>query len=329
MQIIASLAGSAPFQKFEAALSALIPEWAARTNGPPLLLAVSGGPDSLALLALAAACYPGRVAAMTVDHGLRDEAADEANYVGQICADNNIPHRIATPPHPIAGNNIQAVAREARYALLEEESERHGGSFILTAHHHDDQVETLLMRLSRGSGIAGLSGIRPRNGRIIRPLLGFTKADLHEICKQAGWSAVLDPSNLDMAYDRVRMRHILEQVSLPIGPNALARSTKAIREADEALHWMTKRLAASQLDISGSTATLSYKDMPHELLRRLFLHALSHFGEVRPRGEQIERAIQSLFNGTPVTFNLVMVRPDRKGDPKWHFTPAPPRTVRE
>jgi tRNA(Ile)-lysidine synthase len=127
-------------------------------------IAVSGGPDSLALLLLAHAAIPGGIAAATVDHGLRAEAAGEAAFVAALCATLGIPHATLRPGAPITGN-IQSSARKARYALLEIWADQHNLDWIATAHHADDQAETLLMRLSRGAGVAGLSGVRAVNGR--------------------------------------------------------------------------------------------------------------------------------------------------------------------
>src|SRR5262245_16934078 len=108
-------------------------------------IAVSGGPDSLALLLLAEAAFPGRVQAATVDHGLRTESADEAAFVAALCRQRDIPHATLRPETPIEGN-IQSAARRARYALLEAWRSEQRLDWILTAHHADDQAETLLMR---------------------------------------------------------------------------------------------------------------------------------------------------------------------------------------
>ena len=324
MQVTATVARAAPYVRFAAAAEALVPEWVADTAAPPLLLAVSGGPDSLALLHLAATCYPARVAAMTVDHQLRPEAADEARFVAACAAEMNVPHTIATPSLPITGN-IQSAARTARYALLQAEAERLGGAFICTAHHADDQLETMLMRLSRGSGVAGLSGIRPVNGRVIRPLLGFQKAELIALCETAGWTPVADPSNDDAHYDRVAMRQALARTALPITPDALSRTGKAMRDADTALQWAAEQAAAERLTLAEGEATLDPHDLPHEITRRLLVTALLHLNAKPPRGEQIETAIAALNAGKPASLGDILITPARAKDPNWHFAPAPPR----
>ncbi len=127
----------------------------------PLALAVSGGPDSMAMLALATAAFPGSIVAATVDHGLRADAADEAAMVAQWCAAHAVPHTTLTADRPPAGASLQAQARHLRYALLGDWAIRIGATALATAHHADDQAETFLMRAARASGPAGLAGIRP------------------------------------------------------------------------------------------------------------------------------------------------------------------------
>ncbi|HZU63565.1 MAG TPA: tRNA lysidine(34) synthetase TilS, partial [Novosphingobium sp.] len=159
-----------------AELARLWPEGARQGR---LGLAVSGGPDSLALLLLAHAAWPGRVAAATVDHGLRPESAGEAAEVARICAGLGVAH--ATLPVSIGPGNIQTEARTARYAALAQWMAAEGLAALATAHHADDQAETLLLRLNRASGVAGLAGVRARalvpGSRLLllRPLLGWRR----------------------------------------------------------------------------------------------------------------------------------------------------------
>ena len=149
-------------ERFAADLGALLP------SDARLGVAVSGGPDSLALLILAAATRPGRIEAATVDHGLRTESADEAAMVAGLCEQLGVPHRTLLADWPEAPTtNIQAEARAMRYRLLNEWAIDRGLSAVATAHHADDQAETLLMRLLRGAGIGGLSATRAK--RASRP----------------------------------------------------------------------------------------------------------------------------------------------------------------
>ena len=140
-------------ERFGADLDALVP------SGMRLGVAVSGGPDSLALLLLAAAARPTMVEAATVDHGLRAGSADEARMVAGICKQLGVPHRTLLADWPEAPTtNIQAAARAMRYRLLNEWAIDRGLPAVATAHHADDQAETLLMRLVRGAGVGGLGG---------------------------------------------------------------------------------------------------------------------------------------------------------------------------
>ncbi len=285
-------------------------------------LAVSGGPDSLVLLFLAHACFNGRVFAATVDHQLRPEAAAEASFVGQICAQNNIPHTILTPHEPITGN-IQSAARHVRYGLLEKWADERKCEYIATAHHADDQLETMLMRLARGSGVDGLSGVRAINGRIVRPLLSFTKSELSQICKDAGIIPVQDPSNHDLDFDRVRMREWLAVSNSPLSAVSAARSAAALAGASSALDWMAGRLALERIVRQPHEVTLDPAGLPHELQRRLLLRALMLIEpDTVHRGTAIELGINSLSGGKTITLGNVLCQ----GGSIWRFTPAPLRT---
>jgi tRNA(Ile)-lysidine synthase len=283
-------------------------------------VAVSGGPDSLALLLLAAAALPGRVAAATVDHRLRPEAAEEAAFVARCCAELGVPHRTLAVTVG-QGASVQARAREARYAALAEWAAEEGLEVVLTGHHADDQAETLLMRLGRGSGAGGLAGIRAQSriGRLLvcRPLLGWRRAELEQIVREAGLQPVEDPSNADEAYDRVRMRRQLAKTSW-LDPEALARSAGALAEAEEALEWTATRLFAERATEQG----LDPEGLPPELLRRLVLLCLRRIEpDATPRGEQVTALIETLSGGGTATLGNVLCR----GGRRFHFEPAPPR----
>lgn len=283
-------------------------------------LAVSGGPDSLAMLLLGGEAYPGRIAAATVDHGLRPEARDEAEFVAALCVERGIAHTVLTPSDPITGN-IQSAARVARYALLDSWATEAGCDYIATAHHADDQLETILMRLARGSGVDGLSGIRRINGRIIRPLLGFNKAELIAICEDAGVTPVQDPSNDNTDFDRVRIRRFLATSRHPFDPVAATRSASTLEQASQALDWMTTNLS-DRITQSQNGISLDPAALPRELQRRLLLHALKMIDQnIRPRGDSMDRALECLRLGETFTLGNILC----KGGATWHMSPAPKR----
>ncbi len=292
-------------------------------TGPPpgrIGIAVSGGPDSLALLLLAARGFPGHVQVATVDHQLRPESADEARHVAAICADLGIAHAILRPVAPISGS-LQAEARRVRYALLEDWRRKEGVDWLLTAHHLDDQAETLLMRLNRGAGVAGLSGIRAVNQRVARPLLGWRHRELAQLVGAAGLAAVEDSSNADRRFDRVRMRRALA-ASDWLDPGPVARSAAALAEAEDALAWTVEQLRSARLAREAGAILLDAGGLPAELSRRLVLAILAELGATAmPRGEEVTRLLKALALGETATLAGVKC----SGGPRWRFETAPPR----
>ncbi len=191
-----------------------------------LALAVSGGPDSLALMLLAAEW--GRVSGTplivySLDHGLRPEAADEVAMVLREAGRLGLAARGLRWQGDKPETGVQAAARKARYRLMAQAMAADGVELLLTAHHLGDQAETVLMRLAHGSGIEGLRGMDAfatvEGCRLFRPLLGVDPADLMEIVKAAGLTPAQDPSNRDRHYERVRWRQLtpaLEELGLDL-----------------------------------------------------------------------------------------------------------------
>lgn len=171
-------------------------------------MALSGGPDSLALAALLAELAP--VTAFIVDHGLRPEAAAEARFVKREAARFGIKAHILRWQGEKPATGIMAAARQARYRLLIEAAQKHGCTHLFLAHHQDDQVETVAMRMAEGSGWQGLAGIPALSQlggiTLVRPLLGFTKDRLIATCAARGLHPVDDPSNRNTRYTRVQFR---------------------------------------------------------------------------------------------------------------------------
>jgi tRNA(Ile)-lysidine synthase len=215
-----------------------------------LLLAVSGGPDSVALMLLAAR-WSGRgrvpVEVACVDHRLREGSREEAEQVAAWAAALGFPSHLLTWEGERPATRLQERAREARYALLADCAAQIGADHIVTAHHADDQAETVLLRLIRGSGPAGLAGMAPftklRELTLARPLLDIAKTDLVAHCEAAGHPFFRDPSNENPAFARTRLRKLGEVLDAEgLGRDALLRLARRAARAEAAL-----------ADIAGST----------------------------------------------------------------------------
>ncbi|MBB4631059.1 tRNA lysidine(34) synthetase TilS [Sphingosinicella soli] len=315
-QRAAAEAGLTP-ERFRASVAALAPDVGGR-----VALAVSGGPDSLALLLLAhRAGFD--AAALTVDHGLRPEAADEARHVAAICAGFGVPHVTLAVDVPRAAS-VQAAARGARYAAMADWCDFHGVPWLMTAHHGDDQAETLLMRLSRGSGLGGMAGIRARRAveghavTLLRPLLGARKADLVALVEAAGLVAIDDPSNRSEAYDRTGARAMLAGGGIDAG--GAAATAAHLAEAEAALEWTAQEAWAGRARATGDTIAVDTRGLPAELVRRLVLRAFREIRGVEPDGP----ALQRLLAGQGGTLGGVRA----EGGPLWRFRPEPPRKMR-
>lgn len=296
-----------------------------------IALAVSGGPDSMALLALAHAARPDSVIVATVDHRLRSTSGEEAAMVARYCAALGLPHATLVPEKPIAGASIQALAREARYALLADCARARGAHALATAHHADDQAETFLMRAARGSGVSGLAGVRPRaeiaGMPVVRPLLGWRRTELRQIASRAGAPFVDDPSNQDTRYDRVRFRALLADAPA-LDPAALAQSAAALAEAEQALSFAVDRLWSERAN-GDVTLRLDVGGLPRELRRRLVRRAIGlvrthHAIALPPWGDasNVEPLLDSLAAGKRATQAGVMLTP--RGD-IWKIEKAPSR----
>jgi tRNA(Ile)-lysidine synthase len=214
-------------------------------GAPAIVLAVSGGPDSIALMWLAArwrrALTRGpRLVAVTVDHGLRPEAAGEARDVKRLAHALDLPHRTVrwTGAKPKSG--VPAAARAARYRLLARAARKIGATHILTAHTRDDQAETLLMRLLRGSGIAGLAAMAPiteREGVLLaRPFLNVSKSQLVATLRRAKVGFADDPTNRDTNFTRPRIRAVMPVLAAEGGDaRSLARLASRLARANAAI----------------------------------------------------------------------------------------------
>ena len=255
---------------------------------PALVLAVSGGPDSVALLWLAArwrkALRNGPdLIAVTVDHGLRAAASHEAREVKRLASALGIAHRTLRWSGAKPKTGVPQAAREARYELLARAARSASAVAIVTAHTQDDQAETILMRLSRGSGIAGLSGMAVQTERhgvaLLRPLLEIPKARLVATLNRAKIAYANDPTNHDPAYTRSRLRALMPALaSEGADAKTFSRLAKRLSRADAALEQMTDG-AENYLRLRGGEAggfdAALFSTMAEEIQVRLLRRALA------------------------------------------------------
>lgn len=220
-----------------------------------ILAAVSGGPDSTALMHTLAAWRERLVVAppievATVDHGLRAESRQEAEAVAAAAERLGLPHHLLVWSDRRPGPASQAAARGARYRLLDDLMRRVGASDLVTAHTLDDQAETVLMRMAAGSGLGGLAGMRRvvdrAGGRHVRPFLDIPKGALVETCRVHGWSYVGDPSNADSRFARPRWRALMPELAAEgLDARRLARLAARLARADAALAEAARAALAS------------------------------------------------------------------------------------
>lgn len=280
-----------------------------------IAIAVSGGADSMALVMLLvqwARANGAGVHALTVDHGLRDAAADEARQVSSWLAPLKIPHTTLCwhegRDYRDRPGSAQAAAREARYRLMTGWCTDNGCTHLFLAHHADDQAETFLMRLARGSGIDGLAAMAPlvdRDGvRLARPLLAIPKARLVAYCEQIGQPWIEDPSNTNEAYGRVRFRAARDVLAREgLSTDRLLATAQHMRRARAALdHYVADLLDnACAWDRHGlaRVSLTPFLEAPEEVgLRALASLLMRVSGQVyRPRFERLARLYETLRAG--------------------------------
>ncbi len=290
-------------------------------------IAVSGGPDSLALLVLVHEVAPRNFCVATVDHGLRPEAAREAAMVRTVCEARGIEHRtltLALPP----GSAVQERARIARYAALAQWAHEQRLSAIATAHHADDQAETIVMRLNRGAGLRGLAGMRavatvPGDEALplLRPLLAWRRDDLVALVHAAGLVAADDPSNRNLRFERVRIRDALTSTDA-FDANGLAASASLLSDADISLDWAADRLWTEVAPCGEGYVWQPPVGLPKALALRVLERLFTAFHTMPPRGSDIARLLATLRNGGVGT--LAAIKADARTG-AWRFTRAPDR----
>jgi tRNA(Ile)-lysidine synthase len=305
-----------------------------------LLIAVSGGPDSTALLLMAVewARRRGRISieAATVDHGLRPESAEEAKAVAALCARLGVAHRILQWKGAKPLSRLQERAREARYRLLVDDAKAIGADALVTAHHADDQAETVLFRLLRGSGVAGLRGMElttTRDGMTIaRPLIGLKKRELVAFAQARGAPFVDDPSNADPRFARTRLRALLARLGeAGLDAEALDRLARRAGETEQALAHMTAEVEA-RLGPEGPIDARALYAAPTAIVQRILALRIAAAGGRDPTRIGLEK-IEALAAGLrdalrerrafAANVGGTLVRLTVKG--RLSFTPEPPR----
>ena len=278
----------------------------------------------------------------TVDHGLRPESRAEAETVAGWARACGFPHRLLIWAGPKPNTGLQEAAREARYSLLAGLAREIGASHILTAHTLDDQAETILMRLSRGTGIGGLAGMRQESSvhglTLARPFLKLSKAQLLVMCTAHGWPFLEDPANADPRYARSRWRKLMPVLARE-GLTAERLAALAIRaqRAEDALDARASAVcdearraqAEDRLELDG-TAVLAE---PDAIQLRVVARAIVAVAGARTRPVQLERfeahvlgtLRSALAEGARAKLNLggalIEITPDRR----MRFSREPPR----
>jgi len=284
--------------------------FASLREAPALVLAVSGGPDSTALLWLIARWRKTlrkkpKLLAVTVDHGLRTEAKREAAQVGKLARKLGVLHRVVRWRGAKPQSGIQAKARHARYALVGAEAQKIGARHVVTAHTLDDQAETVLMRMARGSGLSGLAGMaresRLGDLNLVRPLLDIPKMRLIATLKAAKVGFAEDPSNVDPKFTRPRLRRLTAALATEgLDARRFATLAKRLGRADGALEAEADVIMAS-LGTQSEGATVvrvsDFAGLPAEIALRLLGRAITRWGNEGP----VELGkLEALFDATLV-----------------------------
>lgn len=290
---------------------------------PPCLgVAVSGGGDSVALLAVLVAFARDHdidLHAITIDHGVRAGAQSEIDLVAELCKGWKVPHHVARWTGWQGEGNFQAEARSARYALMAEWAEAQDIKHIALGHTADDQAETFLMRLARGAGVDGLSAMAPR--RVdrgitwLRPFLETERATLRSFLRAEEVRWCEDPSNENRDYQRIRARDALKALApLDITVSGLVQVSQNMAKAREALRWQAFIAARDIVTCRDGIIAFDrrgFHALPEEIERRLIAHSVqwvsgSPYG---PRGPAVARTLASARDGASSTLDGCQVMP--------------------
>jgi tRNA(Ile)-lysidine synthase len=289
-----------------------------------VLVALSGGPDSLALAAATAFEGPRaglRAGAVIVDHGIQPGSSDVAARAADRARDLGLEPVTIEAVVVEKDGGPEAAARTARYSALDVASERAGAALVLLGHTLDDQAETVLLGLARGSGARSLHGMAPRSGIYARPLLGIRRSTTHQFCIDAGLEPWTDPQNSDPSFARVRVREtVLPLLERELGPgiaDALARTADQLREDSDALDHFAEEMVEELADLAESGIALPVRALasnPEALRQRLIRLAVeSEFHVSLSRGHTLEVArLVTHWHGQKA-LDLPGVRVERQG----------------
>jgi tRNA(Ile)-lysidine synthase len=332
----------------------LFAEW---KSAPAIVLAVSGGPDSVALMWLAARWRRGlrhgpHLVAVTVDHGLRKESPREARDVKRLAQSLDLPHRTMRWRGNKPKTGLPAAARAARYQLLAQAARACGATHVLTAHTRDDQAETLLMRMLRGSGIAGLAAMARQSERegvlLARPFLQVPKARLVATLNKAKIDFAEDPTNHDVSFTRPRLRALMPTLAAEGGDaRNLARLAARLARANAAVEVLADG-AERFLALKNNAASAARPDanifdfeafagLPEEVRLRLLQRAINRFGDEGPAElGKVEMLLSALdrINGAKGRAGQSKLKQTLAGalislaDGSLRIEPAPPRRRR-
>lgn len=264
--------------------------------------------------------------------------------VKRVCDALDVPFTAITIR--VASGNLQAKAREARYAALVKWARDSQLGAIVTAHHADDQAETLLMRLARGSGLSGLAGVRAatllEDGEaeeptlLLRPLLDWRKEELEDVVAQAGITPVRDPSNANIAFDRVRVRQQLAEHADWLPADALATSAEHLAEAWRAIEWYAQIDWEEMVDRDDDAQGPAFKygaNVPRVIAIETVCRIIGELGGIATRSEA-GRAFDRLWRGENASLSGVLIVPGIERVEKigvdlrvWRFAPEPPRST--
>ena len=287
-------------------------------------VAVSGGGDSVALLAALVEFTKSNdieLHVITVDHGLRAETKHEIALVTDLCARWELPHHVEFWTGWTGDGNLQAAARDARYTLIADWAYGNQISHVALGHTADDQAETFLMRLARGSGVDGLSAMSPRRLQYgitwVRPFLRVERSALRTYLRAAQINWREDPSNENRDFERIRVRDALTVLgSLGVQTATLADVAENMSRAREALDWQTFLAAQDSAKLVYGAVAIErdkFRVLPEEIGRRLIVHAITWIGQISypPRRDAVVQVMKAIRASTGATLEGCQVTVER------------------